>query len=309
MPEVRLSVAIVTRNRPDSLARTLRSLRAQDVQPYEVLVSDDSAPEHEQRTRAIALEHGCRYVAGPHRGLYANRNASALACTGTHIRTMDDDHEFPARHIAACVDAAQRSPAVVWIIGECLPGEEGGEAPWMCPPQLNPRGSSVTPPAGERMWAIADGAAVYPREIFDRGLRFSESFRFGAVYMEWGSRLNWLGYEIRHLDTTYVIHHLDPAARSFSDVRITAGAHLFAALCHSFVYQPSLRNRALTVAELAATVRRRRTVGLYAVADAVRAFRRQRRESLELAARAAAGSAMSPAGGPAHAGAPGPQTR
>lgn len=279
MPNVRLSVALVTRNRPESLQRTLRSLRAQATQPYEVLVSDDSGTEHQPASRAAALEHGCRYMAGPHRGLYANRNASALACTGSHVRTMDDDHEFPAGHIAACLDAAQRSPATVWIIGECLPGEEGGEQPWVCPPQLNPRGSSVHPDGGG-MWAIADGAAIYPREIFDRGLRFSESFRFGAAYLEWGSRLHWLGYEIQHLNTTYVIHHMDPAARSFNDLRSTAGAHLFAAMCHSFVYQPSLRNRALTLGELAATLRRRRLVGVYASIDAMRAFREQRRESL-----------------------------
>jgi glycosyltransferase involved in cell wall biosynthesis len=310
VPEVRLSVAIVTRNRPESLERTLRSLGAQGSQPYEVLVSDDSSAEHRQRTRDIALAHGARYVSGPQRGLYANRNASALACTGSHIRTMDDDHEFPPGHIAACLDAVRRAPAVVWIIGECLPGEEGGEEAWMCPPQLNARGSSVTPLPGRPIWAIADGAAIYPREIFDRGLRFSESFRFGAAYMEWGSRLHWLGYEIRHLDTTYVIHHLDPAARSFNDVRITAGAHLFAALCHSFVYQPTLRNRALTVAELAATVRRRRAVGAYAVADALKAFRRRRRErSPPAGGPASASSGGAPAGRAAPSGAPDPQTR
>jgi glycosyltransferase involved in cell wall biosynthesis len=279
---VSISVALVTRNRPDSLERTLRSLRAQHMQPHEVVISDDSDPEHAEATRALALAHDCRYVEGPHRGLYANRNASALACAGSHVRTMDDDHEFPPGHVEACVEAVERSPASVWIIGECLPGEEDTAAPWVCPPQLNPRGSSVTPPAGGRLWAIADGAAIYPREIFDRGLRFSESFRFGAAYMEWGSRLHWLGYEIRHLDTTYVIHHLDPAARSYNDVRCLAAAHLFAAMCHSFVYQPTLRNRALTLAEVVATVRRRRLVGAYAVPDAVRAFRRQRRESLDL---------------------------
>jgi glycosyltransferase involved in cell wall biosynthesis len=279
--DVRLSVALVTRNRPQSLARTLRSLRAQDVQPFEVLVSDDSDSGHLERSRAVALEYGARHLPGPRRGLYANRNAAAVLCAGTHLRTMDDDHEFPAGHMAACMRAAQAEPRTVWVIGECLPGEEGTYRPWVCPSQLHPRGHSVTPPQGSRIWAIADGATIYPREVFDSGLRFSESFPFGAAYLEWGSRLHWLGYEIRHLKETFVIHHLDPTARSFQDIRCNAGSRLFAGLCHSFIYQPSPRNRALTIMEFGATVRRRRMLGVHAAADAVRAFRLQRPISLQ----------------------------
>jgi glycosyltransferase involved in cell wall biosynthesis len=282
--EIRLSVALVTRNRPLSLARTLRSLRAQDVQPFEVVVSDDSDAEQLEDSRAVATQFGARHVQGPRRGLYANRNAAAAMCKGTHVRTMDDDHEFPAGHMAACLRAVDRSPSTVWIIGECLPGEEATERPWVSPAQLAPRGHSVTPPDGGAIWAIADGASIYPREIFDRGLRFSESFRFGASYLEWGSRLHWLGYEIRHLKETFVIHHLDPAARSFQDVRCNAGSRLFAGLCHSFIYQPSLRNRAVTVMEFGATIRRRRMLGVYAMLDAIRAFRTQRAISRRLRA-------------------------
>jgi glycosyltransferase involved in cell wall biosynthesis len=277
--EVRLSVALVTRNRPESLARTLRSLRAQQVQPFEIVVSDDSDPARVHETRAVALEHGARHVIGPHRGLYANRNSVASHCQGTHVRTMDDDHEFPAGHMAACMRAVRRRPDAIWIIGECLPGEEASAQRWVCPAQLHPRGHSVNPPPDRRMWAIADGAAIYPRAIFDRGLRFSESFPFGAAYLEWGSRLHWLGYEIRHLDETFVIHHFDPTARSIDNVRCNAGSRLFAGMCHSFIYQPSLRNRALTMAAFVATIRRRRLTGVCAAADAVRAFRKQRRIS------------------------------
>lgn len=285
MSEVRLSVALVTRNRPESLARTLRSLRAQDVQPFEVVVSDDSDPGSPESlaTRALALEHGARYVEGPHRGLYANRNSSALVCEGTHVRTMDDDHEFPPGHMASVVAAVRQRPRTIWIIGECLPGEEDSARPWICPGQLTARGFSVTPPSGSTIWAIADGAAIYPREVFERGLRFSESFRFGAAYLEWGSRLHWLGYEIRHLRETFVIHHLDLSARSFNDVRANAGSRLFAALCHSFIYQPSLNNRMLTLYQFGVVGLRRGRVGVLADADAVRAFRRHRGACAELA--------------------------
>ena len=277
---ITLSVALVTRNRPESLARTLRSLRMQDAQPFEVVVSDDSDPELLEASMAVARRYGARHVIGPRRGLYANRNAAALACEGTHVRTMDDDHEFPPGHMHDCLRAVHERPATVWIVGECLPGEEGTRKPWVCPSQLHPRGHSVTPPDDTAIWAIADGASIYPRAIFDCGLRFSESFLFGAAYLEWGSRLHWLGWEIRQLQGTYVIHHLDLQARSFHDVRTNAGSRLFAGLCHSFIYQPSLHSRASTLMEFGATIRRRRMDGVWAVLDAIRAYRLQRPLSL-----------------------------
>jgi len=284
----RISVALVTRNRAESLERTLRSLRAQHVQPFEVVLCDDSDAEQARTCRALAARYECRYVTGPHRGLYANRNLSALACRGTHVRTMDDDHEFPDGHMQACIRAVEQRPDAVWIIGECLPGREHTAEAWRCPPQLHPRGYSVNPPPGERMWGIADGASIYPREIFERGLRFSERFAFGASYLEWGSRLHWLGYEILHLKSTFVIHHYDPNARSFSDLRTLWGAPLFAGLCHSFIYQPTLRNRLLTLVQFPVTVMRFRTTGVRACFDALRAFKEQRQMSLQAATRSAA---------------------
>ena len=185
---------------------------------------------------------------------------------------MDDDHEFPPGHIEACIRAVGSHPDLIWIIGECLPGQEETDAPWECPAQLGPRGFSVRPVPGGPIWAIADGATIYPRAIFDRGLRFSESFPFGAAYLEWGSRLHWLGYRIRHLDDTFIVHHLDLSARSFMNVRVNAGSRLFAALCHSFIYQPSLRNRLLTLGQVVVIALGRGRVGIRADLDASAPF-------------------------------------
>src|SRR4051812_12145666 len=182
-----ISVALVTRNRPDSLERTLRSLREQDVQPLEVLVSDDSDPDRAHESRRIAEDHGCRYQTGPRRGLYANRNAVARACRGTHIRTMDDDHEFPPGHWSECEAAVERDRECVWVIGEIHPG---GHAPDLrFPGELHPRGFSTMPRDLDHTWAISDGASIYPASIFESGLLFSEAFKFGASYLEFGSRL------------------------------------------------------------------------------------------------------------------------
>ena len=115
---ISISVALVTRNRPESLRRTLDSIRKQCTQPYEVVISDDSDDEYREATHSIAKELDCRYIIGPSRGLYANRNHVALACCGTHIRTMDDDHTFDEDHFSICQDAVTSDPGSIWTTGE-----------------------------------------------------------------------------------------------------------------------------------------------------------------------------------------------
>lgn len=245
----RLSVALVTRNRSESLRRTLQSIRDQETQPWEIVVSDDSDEPKASASQSLAENYGCRYLRGPCRGLYANRNHAVLACTGTHIRTMDDDHEFPEGHFDHCFHAIDADADAIWIIGEFLPVEEA-RVPPPCPPQLHPRGFSVTPPDLDDCWALADGASIFPRAVFDRGERYAEGFVFGASYLEFGSRLQWRGYRLRFLTTTYVIHHHDPANRSYMNDEIDLGSRIFASLCHSFLYQRTLSNRVLTTLQV-----------------------------------------------------------
>jgi hypothetical protein len=99
------------------------------------------------------------------------------------------------------------------------------------------------------MWALADGASIYPSEIFRAGLRYVEDFPFGASYLEFGSRLRWLGFRIRHLDTTYVAH-LFGDTRSHDDDHIERASRIFAMLCHSLVYQSTAANQALSFGQL-----------------------------------------------------------
>ena len=298
--EVRLSVALVTRNRPDSLRRTLSSLRDQDVQPWEVVVSDDSDDAQAAATEAVVCDFGCRYIRGPRRGLYANRNHVALACRGTHIRTMDDDHEFPPGHIEACVAAAESDPASIWVIGEYPVMEEGvardyetirpliivGEygpdnvpdVPTQCPGQLNAWGISEAPADPQQCWAISDGASVYPRDIFERNIRYMDQYPFGASYLEFGSRLYWLGYRMRHMASTYVVHHYHPLTRSYLSLDVDLSSRTFSMLCHSFIYQPSWKNKATTVMGLIKTMVKHRGSVAKPLRDGIREYRRQQRD-------------------------------
>jgi glycosyltransferase involved in cell wall biosynthesis len=245
---ITLSVALVTRNRPESLERTLRSLRAQSVQPGEVVVSDDSDDGFVPAIADLSERYQCRHVIGPRNGLYANRNHAARQCQGAYIRTMDDDHEFPPGHFEACVAAIDSDPDAIWVIGERYPANSP-DVPTCMPAELTARGYSRLPDDPDHCWAISCGASIYPRFLIDRDILNADYFKFGPLYLEYGSRLHWLGYRIRHLRGTHVIHHLDLATRSWLSQEIDLSSKLFATMCHTRLYQPSLRNRALAIAE------------------------------------------------------------
>ena len=249
--QIQLSIALVTRNRPTSLERTLQSLRRQDMQPFEVVLSDDSDEAHRIAVSSLAEKYDCIYQRGPQRGLYANRNAAARTCRGTHFRTMDDDHEFPPGHLARCLEAIAEDPDAIWILGEYTPGQSpqaNGIHP--CPGELHPRGHCVMPSDPQHCRAISCGATIYPRSVVDRNIMNVEEFRFGGSYLEYGCRLWKLGYRLRHLQNTYVIHHLDLDNRSYADQETNLASRLFSMQCLSFLYEPSAANRGQFLLEL-----------------------------------------------------------
>jgi glycosyltransferase involved in cell wall biosynthesis len=205
---VSVSVALVTRNRPQSLERCLESWRRQPVAPDEIVVSDDSSDETAAATERIARRFGCRYTRGPRRGLYANRNHASLACQGTHIVSADDDHTHPTGYLAVVRELIAIDPSRVWIFSERWPGDV--DSPLICPPELHRSGFGSAPADPTRCAAIADGASVYPRQIFESGLRYDETYPFGGLWYLWGKLLATRGWRITFSDRTFVWHHFWP---------------------------------------------------------------------------------------------------
>jgi hypothetical protein len=207
-PRISVSVALVTRNRPRSLERCLESWRRQTVPPDEIVVSDDSDAGTAAETEEIERRYGCLYTRGPGRGLYANRNHASLACGGTHIVSADDDHTHPADYAAVIRDLIAIDPKRVWIFSERMPGDSS--SPLACPPELHRSGFGCTPADPSRCAAIADGATVYPRQIFESGLRYDETYAFGGLWYLWGKLLARHGWHITFSDRTFVWHHFWP---------------------------------------------------------------------------------------------------
>lgn len=203
--EIKLSVALVTRNRPESLTRCLESWRSQTVSPFEIVISDDSDEAYQCEIQQLAKQYHCVYISGPKRGLYANRNHSSLACRGTHILSADDDHVHPSDYVEQVLKVIKNDPNRVWIFSERNFDEP--EAPLLCPAELGMRGGGCPPENPGNCAAIADGSSVYPRQIFDAGLRYDDTYPFGCLWYLWGHFLVKNNWRISFSDATHIWHH------------------------------------------------------------------------------------------------------
>lgn len=85
-----LSIIIPTRNEEEYLPYLLRSIKAQTLAEYEIIVADAASTD---RTREIAVEYGARVVEG---GLPAKgRNLGAAAAQGEILLFLDADVILP----------------------------------------------------------------------------------------------------------------------------------------------------------------------------------------------------------------------
>lgn len=249
--EIKLSIAIVTRNRPDSLEETLISLAAQSVRPFEILISDDSNEQAFRiKTRELAKKFDCIYIEGPQKGLYANRNFVARKCTGTHFRTMDDDHYFPVDHLEKCIEAIQKEPDIIWTIGEYYPESKNRPVPPPIPGQLHPRGFAKVPDNMNEYYGISCGGTIYPSLVVDKEILNCEIYRFGNTFLEYGARLKSKGFQIKFLPDTYFVHNAVATSASELTSRHINEARLFSMFALSFDHQRNWWNILQTIGQV-----------------------------------------------------------
>ena len=111
-----LTAVICTRDRPQLLARALRSLLEQRQQPLEILVVDN-APSSDQTQQTIAREFpSIRYVREPVPGLDFARNRAMREAQGDILAYLDDDAVADPDWIAATEQAFAANPR----LGACM---------------------------------------------------------------------------------------------------------------------------------------------------------------------------------------------
>lgn len=240
--DIRLSIALVTRNRPDSLERWMQSIRAQTVQPFEILVSDDSSDEFADKVISICNDYNATYTKGPRRGLYANRNHAFSKVHGTHVLSADDDHTHPVDFLEKILNALKEDPKRIWILAEKEPNTSVFEL--VCPAEINHNGlAGKTPINVQDCMAISCGASVYPSTIFtEKRLFYPEVYGFGHIWYLWGLMLKRKNEHISFLSETYVIHNWRDTveytrARNKEFLASVIEANYFVALCFAMHFK------------------------------------------------------------------------
>jgi glycosyltransferase involved in cell wall biosynthesis len=124
-----ISVVICTRNRPEQLARCLRSLVNLSQPPQQIIVVDN-APSDDNTRQVVAQIPQIEYVLEPRPGLSVARNTGILHSTGEIIVFTDDDVEV---HPDWCLRLQQAflHPKVLAVTGLMLPAELETEAQFM----------------------------------------------------------------------------------------------------------------------------------------------------------------------------------
>ncbi|HEV7924447.1 MAG TPA: glycosyltransferase, partial [Verrucomicrobiae bacterium] len=113
-----VSVCLVHFNRPEFLAQSLNSLRAQDYQNFEVVLVDDGSTRPEALKFLGELEpefmrRGWQIVRQTNRYLGAARNNAARQARGEYLLFMDDDNFAKPHEISTFVRAAASSGAEI----------------------------------------------------------------------------------------------------------------------------------------------------------------------------------------------------
>lgn len=127
--EVDVSVVVCTRNRPEQLARCLRSLMAVSPSAREVIVVDND-PDANRARRVVGMFPDVTYVAEPQPGLSRARNRGLREATGSIVAFTDDDTLVHHNWVAALAFAFD-AQEIMCVTGLVLPAELATSAQWI----------------------------------------------------------------------------------------------------------------------------------------------------------------------------------
>lgn len=132
-----ISVVIPTRNRPDSLERTLRALGRQSRPPDEVIIVDASDRPPDGEALRAANPSLPLLVLRSDPGVCSQRNLGIRRASGSHVLLCDDDIEPPAEYLERLIEHLAAHPATGAVTGAILePGASGELRPAFPRPSL-----------------------------------------------------------------------------------------------------------------------------------------------------------------------------
>lgn len=207
-----ITVCICTRNRPEELARCLRSLQASQYSVAQTIVSDDST---ETQTREMITRDypWVQYLPGPRRGLGANRNCALIPASGDYLLFLDDDACLGPSFLDRCLEMlAEQGEFRRHII---VSGRENNRGVLVKAHEQSFLGFQCVPyRQGDTLRTIVINATLFPRELF-REIRFDEQLIYGYDEVDISLRAVDRGYRIVQCDEAVNEHYPSVINRSY----------------------------------------------------------------------------------------------
>jgi glycosyltransferase involved in cell wall biosynthesis len=173
-----VSVITAAYNSEDFLGEALRSLFAQDYEPFEAIVVDDGSTDG---TPEVAQAFPVVYLRQENAGPAAARNAGLAVANGELVAILDADDLLPPNKLSIQVGHLLEHPEVACVLGR---------QEWINPPEWLTRDSVY----GE-LDGIPLPSAVFRKDVLDELGGFDQSFRTGED-MDLLVRMRQAGHEI-----------------------------------------------------------------------------------------------------------------
>lgn len=214
----RVSIVVLTHNRPAELARTLQHLAALPEQPPVIVVDNASSPAVDP-TRIPGWGQA-RLVLCPRNEGAAGRNRGVAEVTTPYVAFCDDDTWWEPGALATATALLDADPRVVALSARVLVGPDNRFDP-ACEAMAR---SPVTPPPGPplpgpALVSFMAGAVVMRTDAFRAVGGYEPRFFLGAeevlMALDLAARGGWIAYAPQ-----VVTHHHPSAARDASHRRL-----------------------------------------------------------------------------------------
>jgi glycosyltransferase involved in cell wall biosynthesis len=207
-----VSALVCTRDRPNSLLCTVRSLLASDDPRFELLVIDQSdGKESEQALAALLSDTRLRYVRSRARGKGAGLNEGLRLVRGEIVAFTDDDCEAPPGWAAGMAHALEEQPTAAIVFCNVTAGPHDRTAGYI--PAFERRSDRLLCSISASRGQLGLGAGMAARRTAVLALGgFDENFGPGARFGsgdDWdlSHRVlmrGWHVFETAHLS---ILHH------------------------------------------------------------------------------------------------------
>lgn len=110
-----ISIVVPTYNRGDLIAKTLRSLQAQEYDNFEIIVVDDGSTDHTEQVISSLIDQRTTYVKKENAERAAARNFGARLAKGQYVNFFDSDDLALPNHLGEAAKLIQKKMEPEWF--------------------------------------------------------------------------------------------------------------------------------------------------------------------------------------------------